>query len=206
MKVIHLDTWKRKAHYEHFRSFADPYFGVVIPFDMTKTYHFAKSNELSFFGKYLHDCMKAINDIDELKLRIENEKIVLHDQINASATILRPNKTFGCSYIEFDNDLEQFLANLDAEKKRIEQSSELFPERNDLACVHCSALPWVHFSGHKEPVSGTLDSVPKLAFSKIEYQQDNKIMMNVSINVNHALVDGYHVGLFSEKFQHYLNK
>ena len=29
--------------------------------------------------------------------------------------------------------------------------------------------------------------------------------MNVSISVNHALVDGYHVGEFSEKFQQFLN-
>jgi len=29
--------------------------------------------------------------------------------------------------------------------------------------------------------------------------------MNVSISVNHALVDGYDVGLFSEKFQGFLN-
>ncbi|WP_298894789.1 CatA-like O-acetyltransferase [uncultured Psychroserpens sp.] len=206
MKVIDLDTWKRQAHYEHFSKFTDPYFGVVIPFDVSEAYRFAKSNQISFFGKYLHDCMKAINDVDELKLRVENGDIVQYDTINASATIMRTNKTFGCSYIEFDNKLEEFLINLDKEKKRIEHSNELFPERNDLSCVHCSALPWVNFSGHKEPVSGAMESVPKLAFSKIENQQDGKIMMNVSIHVNHALVDGYHVGLFSEKFQHYLNK
>ena len=29
--------------------------------------------------------------------------------------------------------------------------------------------------------------------------------MNVGISVSHALVDGYHVGLFVEKFQENLN-
>jgi chloramphenicol O-acetyltransferase type A len=29
--------------------------------------------------------------------------------------------------------------------------------------------------------------------------------MNVSISVNHALVDGYHIGEFFERFQNYLN-
>ena len=37
------------------------------------------------------------------------------------------------------------------------------------------------------------------------FEIDNKLIMNVAINVNHALVDGYHVSLFSEKFQEYLN-
>ncbi|WP_299336864.1 CatA-like O-acetyltransferase [uncultured Psychroserpens sp.] len=205
MEIIDLDTWKRKPHYDHFRSLKDPYFGVTIPFDVSKAYRFAKSNAISFFGKYLHDCMKAINDVDEFKLRIEGEEVIKYNTINASATLMRSDKTFGFSYIEFDMDLKQFLINIDLEKNRIEHSNALYPERNDLECIHCSALPWVNFSGHKEPVSGEIESVPKLAFSKIEHQPDGNIVMNVSLHVNHALVDGYHVGLFSEKFQHYLN-
>jgi chloramphenicol O-acetyltransferase type A len=91
------------------------------------------------------------------------------------------------------------------EKERIQGSKNLYPLINSLDCIHCSALPWFTFTGHKEPVSGLLDSVPKLAFSKAE-RINRSLKMNVSINVNHALVDGYDVGLFVEKFQYYLNK
>lgn len=206
MEVINLNTWNRKSHYEHFRGLKDPYFGVIIPFDVTKAYQFAKANAVSFFGRYLHDCMKAINEVDELKLRIVDDQVVKYKTIHASATLMRPDKTFGFSYIEFDENLHQFLRHLELEKTRIEQTNDLYPLRNDEACIHCSALPWLNFSGHKEPVSGALESVPKLAFSQLIIQDDNHKTMNLSINVNHALVDGYHIGLFSEKFQHYLNK
>nr|WP_321243277.1 CatA-like O-acetyltransferase [uncultured Psychroserpens sp.] len=206
MEIIDINTWKRKQHYDHFRTLKDPYFGVVFPVDVSKAYDFAKAHDVSFFGKYLHDCMKAINEIDELKLRIQDDTVVKFETINASATLMRSDQTFGFSYIEFDNELDLFLSHLISEKNRIETTGALFPLRNDLECIHCSAMPWVNFSGHKEPLSGALDSVPKLAFSKIIKENDGKMMMNVSINVNHALVDGYHVGLFAEKFQHYLNK
>ena len=46
----------------------DPFFGVTVPFDVSRTYQFSKKESLSFFGKYLHDCMKAINDVDAFKL------------------------------------------------------------------------------------------------------------------------------------------
>lgn len=206
MEVININTWKRKPHYNHFRNLKDPYFGVLVPFDVSHAYRFAKANDISFFGRYLHDCMKAINDVDELKLRVVEEEIIQYDVINASATLMRSDKTFGFSYIEFDNDLHKFLINIDSEKNRIENSTDLYPMRNDQECIHCSALPWLEFSGHKEPVSGIFETIPKLAYSKISHQLDERILMNVSIQVNHALVDGYHVGLFSEKFQHYLNK
>ena len=205
MKVIDINTWNRKLHYKHFSALSDPYFSVTIPFNVTNAYKFSKENNVSFFGRYLHDCMKAINAVENFKYRIENDLVVAFDVIHASPTIMRTDNTFGFSFIEFSTDLNSFIKNIEAEKERINSTTDLYPPKNGLDCVHCSALPWLEFVGHKEPVSGVLDSVPKLAFSKT-YKKKSKMMMNVAINVNHALVDGYHVKEFSEKFQEYLNK
>ncbi|TGV01125.1 CatA-like O-acetyltransferase [Flavivirga rizhaonensis] len=205
MKIIDINTWNRKQHYEHFSGLKDPYFAVIIPFNVTKAYRFSKGNNKSFFAKYLHDCMKAINVVDNFRYRIEDENVVDYNVIHASTTIMRSNKTFGFSFVEYNDDLNIFAKNIAKEKERIENSTALYPPQNGLNCIHCSAMPWLHFSGHKEPVSGVLDSVPKIAFSKVT-QINDELIMNVSVNVNHALVDGYHVGLFSEKFQEYLNE
>lgn len=204
MKVLDIETWNRKQLFDHFNALADPYFGVVIPFDVSKAYKKAKKENISFFAKYLHDCMRAINEIDNLKLRIVDGNVVQYNIINASATLMRKDKTFGFSFIEFNEDIEVFIKNIEAEKNRIENSSNLYPPTNSLDCIHCSAMPWVNFVGHKEPVSGNKESVPKFAFGKMT-QTSDKLMMNVSIDVNHALVDGYHVGIFSDKFQSYLD-
>jgi chloramphenicol O-acetyltransferase type A len=117
---------------------------------------------------------------------------------------MRSDKTFGFSFIEFEDDLNVFIKNFEVEKDRIQNSTDLFPPRNGLDCIHCSAMPWLNFTAHKEPVSGGMDTVPKVAFGKAD-RVDDELIMNVAINVNHALVDGYHVGLFSEKFQAFLN-
>lgn len=36
-------------------------------------------------------------------------------------------------------------------------------------------------------------------------EESERRMMPVSIHVHHALLDGYHVGLFAEQFQQLLN-
>lgn len=205
MKTLDINTWNRKEHFQHFSKLKDPYFGVTIPFQVDNAYQYAKDNKVSFFGVYLHACMQAINAVDNLKYRVVEDTILIHDIIHASATIMRSDKTFGFSFINYTENLEGFLNNLSNEVDRIENSASLFPPVNGLNCVHCSAIPWLNFSGHKEPVSGDMESVPKLAFSKA-VRQDNKLIMNVAINVNHALVDGYHLALFSEMFQKNLNK
>lgn len=204
MKEINIESWSRKRLYTHFRQLKDPYFGVVIPFDVTKAYQFSKAQNVSFFVKYLHDCMKAINAVDNFRYRIIDDKIVDFDVIHASATIAREDNTYGFSYITFNENLEQFVINFNKEKERIQNSDELYPPVNGQDCIHCSALPWFSFSGHKEPSSGQLESIPELAFSKVE-ETNGKLIMNVSVHVNHALIDGYHVGLFAEKFQNNLN-
>ncbi|OUR91788.1 chloramphenicol acetyltransferase [Flavobacteriales bacterium 34_180_T64] len=205
MEVIDVNTWKRKQHFEHFSSMADPYFGVTIPFDVTNAHKLSKALNVSFFGVYLHDCMKAINDVDALKLRVENDEIVKYDTIHASATLMRADNTFALSYIRYSTDINEFIHNIDAEKLRILNTNDFYPPENKLDCIHCSALPWVNFTGHKEAVSGNFDTVPKLAFSKTVESKDT-LEMNVAIYANHALVDGYDVGMFAEKFQQYLNK
>lgn len=204
MRTIDLDNWNRKLHFEHFSKFADPYFGVVIPMDVTKAYLKSKRDNIGFFSTYLHACMKAVNAVENFKYRIIDEKIVIYDVIHASATMLRTDNTYACTYIEFDENLEGFIQNVKAEKHRINNSNDLFPPNDGIDCIYCSALPWINFSGHKEPVSAEKISVPMLAFGKVELVGEKRIM-NVAVTVNHALVDGFHVGLFSERFQGYLN-
>jgi len=205
LKKIDLDSWNRKHHYNHFNALADPYFGLTIPFDVSLAYKKSKALGLSFIAIYLHDCMKAINAVENFKYRIIDNEVIEYDAIHASATLSRADNTFGFSFINFSDNFNEFNTNIKSEKKRINESDELYPPVNGLDCIHCSALPWFSFTSHKEPFSGTKDSVPKLAFSKT-YQKKDSLMMNVGISANHALIDGYHVGQFVELFQHNLNQ
>jgi chloramphenicol O-acetyltransferase type A len=205
LKKIDLDSWNRKHHFNHFNALVDPYFAVTIPFDVSKAYKRAKDGAHSFFACYLYDCMKAINAIDNFKYRIIEDEIFEYDVINASATLLRADNTFGFSFIHYTENFEDFNTNFENEKHRISTSTELYPPVNGLDCIHCSALPWFSFTSQKEPFSGAKDSVPKFAYSKT-YKDGERLLMNVGISANHALIDGYHIGRFAEKFQENLNR
>lgn len=206
MKLLNIDHWNRKEHFHFFNQFDDPYFSVTVDFDVTKLYAHAKTHNLSFFTLYLHACMKAINSVDNFKYRLRDEghNVVIHEVIHASATILRDDNTFGFSFIHYHDDFKRFNRNFEAEKDRILNSKNLFPVQSTDDCIYCSAMQWFNFSAQKEPVFGSKkESVPKLAFGKF-VQKNNKLQMPVAIAVNHALVDGYHVGLFADAFQNAL--
>lgn len=201
MKFLDLETWNRKQHFEHFSQLLDPYFAVTVDVDVTNAYQFSKEKNISFFVIYLHSCLKTINSIENFRYRITKDKrIRVYDVIHASATIMRPDNTFGFSFIHYSDNLDEFYQNFRKEKERILNSTDLFPPINSDDCVYCSALPWIHFTGHKEPKNSENDSIARFAFGKF-IDKENALKMPVSITVNHALIDGYHVGLFFEKYQ-----
>ena len=206
MNYLDITNWNRKPLFDHFRTLQDPTFAITANVDVTKAYTRAKENKQSFYLTYFHACMIAINSVENLKYRIDGDKIAIYDVINASATIARPDTTFGFSYFDFSENFTVFANNFQQEKERILNSNDLFPPTYSPGCIHSSAIPWVSFTGHKEPYMGDKDaSVPQLAFGKLIIEE-NKKLMPVAINVNHALVDGLHIGQFFEKFQQELDK
>ncbi|MGA8854242.1 MAG: CatA-like O-acetyltransferase [Christiangramia sp.] len=126
-------------------------------------------------------------------------------KINASTTISRSDNTFGFSHIIYDEDFASFIQNAENEMDRIRDGRGLMLEEVRQNEVHYSAILWVKFTSlsHSRNYSNEY-SCPKFSFGKITLK-NGKRTMPVSINVHHALMDGYHVGLFIEKFQKLLN-
>ncbi len=205
MKYLDIENWNRKSQFEFFKTYEEPYFGVCVPIDVTEAYKSAKKRKRSFFLSYLHATLLAANQIPEFKYRMDGDRVVIHDLINASATISRPDHTFGFSYIDFDPEFNVFAANAQAEIDRISKSHELFPDRSSEDVLYLSSLPWLDFmfTSHARAFKRK-GSAPMISYGKMT-EKDGEYSMPVSIHVHHALVDGYHVGLFVDKFQSILN-
>jgi chloramphenicol O-acetyltransferase type A len=202
---LDLSTWNRKEHFEFFCKFEEPFFGTTIQFDCTRAY--AKSKELgvSFFTYYLHKTLVAVNNIENFRYRIQDEKVFIYDKINVSSTILRDDKTFGFSEIEYNENLNTFIENYNTEATRVKNTSGLFTRDYNENIVHFSALPWINFTSISHSRSFTFpDSCPKFSFGKMTTENDKKLM-SMSVHVHHGLVDGYHLGLYFEEFERLMN-
>ena len=206
MKFLDIDNWPRKWHFEFFSKFEEPFWGVTVEVDCTKAYEKAKAIDSSFFIYYLHKSVKAANLIEEFKYRIDEEsRIVIHDSINASATINRPDGTFGFSYIKYHDDYSTFEKAAQEEINRVKNSHELTPSNYSDNIIHYSSLPWIKFTAISHARSYSInDSVPKISFGKLVSEGTQKTMP-VSIHVHHGLMDGFHVGKYCELFQDLLN-
>ena len=72
--------------------------------------------------------------------------------------------------------------------------------------IHYSTLPWVNFTSVNHARKYDFGpSIPKITFGKIN-KTNNEMWLPVDLHVNHAIMDGYHVGKFVERFQDLLTQ
>ncbi|MBT2556313.1 chloramphenicol acetyltransferase [Hymenobacter sp. ISL-91] len=200
--------WNRQEHFAFFSQFEEPFFGLVADVDATRAQARARELGVSFFQLYLHATLAAVQTVENLRYRINAQaQVDCYDQINASATLSRPDHTFAFSFIPFSPDLHAFGHGLAAEAEAVRQSSglRLGPETGRPDVIHFSALPWVSFSGltHARSFSHP-DSIPKISVGRLR-PEGSRLLMPVSVNVHHGLADGYHVGLFLQELQRRLD-
>ncbi len=201
---IDLSTWKRREHYEVFKNFDEPLFGITVKVECSQAYKKTKNLGYTFSLYYLYLSMKAANEIEEFRYRIENDKIVCYDSVGAGPTIFREDETYGCGYMPYNKDIEAFMKQAKTETERVKVERGLkFPYAGE-DIIHYSTLPWADFTAVNH--ARVLDkgrSIPKITFGKIT-RDGEKMWMPVDIHVNHALMDGFHVGKLVEKFQELL--
>jgi len=203
---LNIDNWDRKDHFNFFKNFDEPFFGVTVDIDCTVAYKFCKRENISFFLYYLYMSLKSANSIEAFKYRISDNEIYIYDKVNASPTINRPNGTFGFSYIDFYENFIEFKDKAEIEIERVKKSKGLIPAISGENVIHYSSLPWINFKSISHARNYSFkDSCPKISFGKM-VEIDNKRIMSVSVHVHHALMDGFDVSRFIDKFQNLMNE
>lgn len=202
---IDISSWNRKEHFEFFNTFEEPFFGITTQIDMTIAYEKSKKLQIPFFVYYLHKTIAAINQVENFRYRIEDNEVVLYDEIDASATIMRDDKTFGFSFMKFHSDIQDFAKIAQTEIERIQTTQGLFTREFPENIIHFSAVPWINFTGLTHSRKFTLkDSCPKVSYGKL-MTDNGKQTMAMTVLAHHGLVDGYHMGLFVDALQNLLN-
>ena len=200
-----IEQWNRKKIYHLFKAYDDPFFNICSNIDVTALNAFCKSRNYSFSLTILYYSMETANELPEFRLRTLGNKLVLFDSIHCGCTILHEDATFSFCYFKRTATLQQFLREgrilIDEEL----QKKTFDPKTTDVDMIHHSVIPWTSFTSIKHAKKlNTGDTIPKIAFGKY-FENGTKLMMPVSVEVNHALMDGYHVGQYFTNLQEKIN-
>jgi chloramphenicol O-acetyltransferase type A len=199
--VINIDDWSRKNTYNFYKGFDDPYFNFTTNLNVTGLLHSAKLREESFFLSVLHCALTVANEIENFKIRSQSDNLFLFDQIDGGSTLLYDDESFGFGYYDYHKDRSEFIHFAQAEIENRKSKKSFEPSAEKINLIYFSSIPWFSFTSTKHAQHHTVNnSIPRITFGKY-FEQGEDVLMPMNIEVNHAIMDGLHLGIFFSKFE-----
>lgn len=206
-EYLDLANWSRRELFEFFISYEDPYFNVTAPVDVTKLVALVRGRPDVKISQAIHYfSMRIANGIEPFRYRLQDGKVFVHDVINAGTTVLLPNESFAYAYFDYQVDFKSFARDMGTAVEEVRTSTDpLKPTMRDDLIYH-TTLPWISFTSFKHARGkGRGESIPRIVFGKFT-EENGRLMMPISVEVHHALVDGVHVGRFLTKLEEALKE
>ncbi len=198
--VVDLEKWPRKQHFEFFNGMDQPFFNITAPLEVGELLSKSKQNNTSFYLSYLHLILKAVNEFEQFRIRVMEDNLVLFDRIDVGATMMLEDKTFRFVAIEYKEELSDFIEEANTKMEQTRMNPDFAPN-NVPNMIYFSSIPWVSYThiSHAKNFDKS-DYIPRLSVGKY-YDENGVTKMPVSIEVHHALCDGYHVGMLFQDIQ-----
>ncbi len=204
MHEIDLRTWRRRRHFELFSAFDQPLFDMCANLELTAFHQHVRNSGVSFTVAFVYVIARAANAVPEFRYRVRSGRVVEHDMVSPSVTILVDDDLFSFCTIPYSEAFTDFADRATAMIAHVQEHPTLEdgPDRDDL--LFMTALPWVSFTSFTHPTPlHPPDSIPRFAWGKF-FQEGRRLKIPLSVQGHHALIDGIHMARFYARVEDYL--
>lgn len=203
-KPIDTSSWKRKPYFDHYFSQIRCTYSITVNIDITNVLSFKDRNKVKLYPLLIYVISKAVNKYEEFRTAINDRgEIGVWETLSPCYTVLHKNsESFSNIWTEWNDDLNLFLSNFEQDSKRFGQIDRIDAKPNTPANVFpISSLPWTTFTGFNLNIfaDGTY-LLPIFTYGKY-FKDGNRYLIPLSIQVHHAVCDGFHVSRLINEIQ-----
>ena len=150
---------------------------------------------------------KTVNDMPEFRTCMTEDGPGIYDDMHPMYTVFnKEKKSFSGIWSWFSEDYNQFLKNYDADEREYSKSTRYVPkEGTPPNSFNISMVPWLEFTALNINVYDEGKFLLPIFTMGKYFERDGKRFLPLAIQVHHAVCDGYHVGMFVEALQEYIN-
>lgn len=203
--LIDYNNWERRQYFYYFTKMLPTGYSISVDIDITNTYNIVKSTGRKFFPTYLYLASKLIAKQQEFRIAKSDEQLGYYDVLHPSyACFHEDDKTISSMWTQYDEDYDKFYMNYQKDQEQFANNHGVLakPDMPPANNYMIGMLPWTQFTSYTPtPYTNSEYYFPVLEAGKF-FEKENRKMMPFSISIHHAVADGYHVGLFLERFQY----
>lgn len=200
-RPIDLENWPRREFYEHFIN------EVVCTFSLTVNLDITPLKGARLYPAMIWLLTKTVNEMPEFRTAIIGEVLGVYDDMHPMYTVFnKENKNFCGIWQYFSEDYTEFLKAYEENERMYSCSTRYTPKPGTPAnSFNISMLPWVEFTSVNINVYDDGKFLLPIFTMGRYFEKDGKRMLPLSIQVHHAVCDGYHVGVFTQTLQEMIN-
>lgn len=203
---IDLNEWSRGKLFKSYIENMRIVMSLTVEIDVTNLIEFSKRNNLKFYPSMIWIVSKVVNTHDEFKYSWNDTgDLIKWNFISPSYTEFhKEDENFTKLVTQFSDDIFEFSERFMVNKEKHE-ADRAFVENQPLNFFDVSCLPWVkysHFDVHVFDEGKFL--APVITWGKYEMSH-GRYMMPLTMNIHHAVADGFHLCRFFNEVQELIN-
>ena len=205
---IDLDQWDRTRLFYNYLGTDFPYIIITANVDVTRPLEFAHKHQISFNLVMVYLCVTTLDQIPNFRYRFIDGKPFIIDHTRALINHIIPGQdlfVMGEGLWPCDDILEFCRV---THKRQMEATPDSMQDkvRYKLDIINFTSIPWVQYTGFiRTIINNDVDNAPKISFGKY-FKEEGRVLMPLSCQTHHGLMDGKHVGLFYHNLQNACEK
>ena len=206
--LIDINNWARKEYYNHYMHKVCCTYSVACNIDITGVRTALKSMNKKIYPAQIYMLTTVVNQYQEFRMNIDTDgNLGYWDELNPSYTIFNKEKElFSSIWTIHSHSFIQFYKNCISDIDCYSSAENLMPKPDQpLNTFNISSLPWTSFTGFNLNLYTDGSYLPPIFTIGKFIEQDNKVLMPLSVQVHHSVCDGFHVGRFANALQELAN-
>ena len=201
---INIDTWKRREYFEHYFINLPCTYSMTTNIDITKLLKNVKLRHIKLYPTMIYILSTLVNNHEEFRTAIDSEgNVGVFDTMNPEYTIFhKDDETFSSLWTGYNSDFSKFYEGYLVDLEQYQHVKGISPKPNIVKNTFpISSIPWTSFNGFNLNLDkGASYLLPIFTMGKY-FEQENKILLPLAIQVHHAVCDGFHLGRFINEIQ-----
>ncbi|MFC0237145.1 type A chloramphenicol O-acetyltransferase [Fictibacillus phosphorivorans] len=201
--AINKENWDRTPYFEHYLR-QKCTFSLTAYINITRLLEQIRKKGITFYPTFLHMVSKVVNSHEEFRTCFKDGTLGYWEEMLPSYTIFHSdNKSFSSIWTEYSDHFHRFYKNYNGDIERYSSIKGLFTKQNEPPnSFPISMIPWVSFTGFNLNINEWNSYLLPIITSGKFFKQDSTMLLPLSLQVHHAVCDGYHASIFIEELQH----
>ena len=194
-KIIDREKYYRKGVFKHFSEDCKCSTSLTARIDVTDLVNYSKEKGTKFYINFLYILAKVLNSRDDYKMGYlwQTEELICYDVINPTQYIFHED-TETCTpvYTTYYEDYDVFYKNAAEDIEKAKNTREYgLDMQNHPNWFDASYISWLSYDSlNIELPDGYLFFAPIVNWGKYR-EEKSRLVMPVSVRLNHAIADGY---------------